>query len=75
MARKPPRRSGRRNLIWTRTGEADDRDCAPSIGEGDRGEQYVISGSGDAWDVSVTLADGTATVLASGIDGTKWARS
>ena len=41
------------------------------MGEGDRGERYVISGSGDAWDVSVRLPDGTTTVLASGIAGNK----
>lgn len=71
MAGRSPRRSHRRKLRWTQTGPRDDRDCAPAWGEGDRGERYVISGSGDAWDVSVKLSDGTTTILASGIAGNK----
>ena len=48
------------------TESRDHRDF--SWAEGDRGERYVaVSGNGDIYDVSVTLGDGTTTVLASGV--------
>jgi len=69
LARRSPRRSSRRKLRWTQTEPRDHRNNAPAWAEGDRGERYVISGSGDTWEASVTLPDGTTTILASGVSG------
>lgn len=67
MARRSPRKSFRRKLRWSASGPLDDRGFGPGWAEGDRGERYVITGGGEIYDVSVTLGDGTTTVLASGV--------
>ena len=70
MVGRSPRRSFRRKLRWTHTEPRGHRDL--SFAEGDRGERYVaVSDDGDIYDVSVTLGDGTTTVLASGVSPAK----
>ncbi len=71
MAGRPRRKSFRRNLLSTQTRPRDHNNNAPAWSDGDRGQRYVISGSGDYWEASVKLPDGTTTILASGVSGYK----